>query len=158
IRARSSDAARSRDRYCARLVARSSLLVTVMGTAIRGQLRAPHGKPTWCARSITKSEEIRCDRCATMDRKISLPVAHGLTQVASQGSMRRPSPVRQTSQIGERSARSHAEEGRRVGVARRTTAQVSVCVVGGGPAGLLLALLLAKRGTEVVVLEAQRTF
>jgi 2-polyprenyl-6-methoxyphenol hydroxylase-like FAD-dependent oxidoreductase len=34
----------------------------------------------------------------------------------------------------------------------------SVCVVGGGPAGLLLGLMLAKRGVEVVVLEAHETF
>jgi 2-polyprenyl-6-methoxyphenol hydroxylase-like FAD-dependent oxidoreductase len=34
----------------------------------------------------------------------------------------------------------------------------SVCVVGGGPAGLLLGLLLAKRGVEVIVLEAHETF
>ena len=34
----------------------------------------------------------------------------------------------------------------------------SVCVVGGGPAGLLLGLLLAKRGIEVIVLEAHETF
>jgi 2-polyprenyl-6-methoxyphenol hydroxylase-like FAD-dependent oxidoreductase len=39
-----------------------------------------------------------------------------------------------------------------------TSIQTSVCVVGGGPAGLLLGLLLAKRGVEVVVLEAHETF
>src|SRR5712692_5776993 len=33
-----------------------------------------------------------------------------------------------------------------------------VCVVGAGPAGLLLALLLAKRGADVVLLEAHPTF
>jgi 2-polyprenyl-6-methoxyphenol hydroxylase-like FAD-dependent oxidoreductase len=36
--------------------------------------------------------------------------------------------------------------------------RTNVCVVGGGPAGLLLGLLLAKRGTEVIVLEAHETF
>lgn len=34
----------------------------------------------------------------------------------------------------------------------------NVCVVGGGPAGLLLGLLLAKRGVDVVVLEGHTTF
>src|SRR5215510_8898014 len=38
------------------------------------------------------------------------------------------------------------------------TIRTSVCVVGGGPAGLLLGLLLAKRGVEVIVLEAHETF
>ena len=32
------------------------------------------------------------------------------------------------------------------------------CIVGGGPAGLLLGLLLAKRGSKVVVLEGHETF
>jgi 2-polyprenyl-6-methoxyphenol hydroxylase-like FAD-dependent oxidoreductase len=36
--------------------------------------------------------------------------------------------------------------------------RTAVCVVGGGPAGLLLGLLLAKRGVEVVVLEGHETF
>ncbi len=36
--------------------------------------------------------------------------------------------------------------------------RASVCVVGGGPAGLLLGLLLAKRGVEVIVLEGHETF
>jgi len=36
--------------------------------------------------------------------------------------------------------------------------RTSVCIVGGGPAGLLLGLLLAKRGVEVIVLEAHETF
>jgi 2-polyprenyl-6-methoxyphenol hydroxylase-like FAD-dependent oxidoreductase len=39
-----------------------------------------------------------------------------------------------------------------------TSLQTNVCVVGGGPAGLLLGLLLAKRGAEVIVLEAHETF
>ena len=39
-----------------------------------------------------------------------------------------------------------------------STIRTSVCVVGGGPAGLLLGLLLAKRGVEVIVLEAHETF
>ena len=37
-------------------------------------------------------------------------------------------------------------------------ARTSVCVVGGGPAGLMLGLLLAKRGVEVIVLEGHETF
>ena len=36
--------------------------------------------------------------------------------------------------------------------------QTSVCIVGGGPAGLLLGLLLAKRGADVLVLEGHETF
>src|SRR5262249_60214768 len=36
--------------------------------------------------------------------------------------------------------------------------RADVCVVGGGPAGLLLGLLLAKRGATVVVLEGHETF
>ena len=35
---------------------------------------------------------------------------------------------------------------------------VNVCIVGGGPAGLMLGLLLAKRGAEVLVLEGHETF
>jgi 2-polyprenyl-6-methoxyphenol hydroxylase-like FAD-dependent oxidoreductase len=34
----------------------------------------------------------------------------------------------------------------------------SVCIVGGGPAGLLLGLLLAKRGVDILVLESHETF
>ena len=34
----------------------------------------------------------------------------------------------------------------------------SVCIVGGGPAGLLLGLLLARRGVDVLVLEGHETF
>lgn len=33
-----------------------------------------------------------------------------------------------------------------------------VCIAGGGPAGMLLGLLLARRGAEVIVLEAHETF
>src|SRR5262249_44021274 len=39
-----------------------------------------------------------------------------------------------------------------------TSIQTSVGVVGGGPAGLMLGLLLAKRGVEVIVLEGHETF
>ena len=37
-------------------------------------------------------------------------------------------------------------------------ARTDGCVVGGGPAGLLLGLLLAKRGARVIVLEGHETF
>ena len=39
-----------------------------------------------------------------------------------------------------------------------TTVNVSTCIVGGGPAGLMLGLLLAKRGADVLVLEGHETF
>jgi 2-polyprenyl-6-methoxyphenol hydroxylase-like FAD-dependent oxidoreductase len=39
-----------------------------------------------------------------------------------------------------------------------TSTRAGVCVAGGGPAGLLLGLLLARRGVEVVVLEGHETF
>jgi 2-polyprenyl-6-methoxyphenol hydroxylase-like FAD-dependent oxidoreductase len=40
-----------------------------------------------------------------------------------------------------------------------TTAQiVDCCIVGGGPAGVILALLLARQGVEVTLLEAHQTF
>lgn len=39
-----------------------------------------------------------------------------------------------------------------------TASRTGVCVVGGGPAGLLLGLLLAKRGGDVIVLEGHETF
>lgn len=39
-----------------------------------------------------------------------------------------------------------------------TSHHTSVCIVGGGPAGLLLGLLLAKRGANVIVLEGHETF
>ena len=32
------------------------------------------------------------------------------------------------------------------------------CIVGGGPAGVVLALLLARQGVEVVLLEAHKNF
>jgi 2-polyprenyl-6-methoxyphenol hydroxylase-like FAD-dependent oxidoreductase len=38
------------------------------------------------------------------------------------------------------------------------TVNVNACIVGGGPAGLLLGLLLAKRGAEVLVLEGHEDF
>ena len=36
--------------------------------------------------------------------------------------------------------------------------RVNTCIVGGGPAGLMLGLLLAKRGADVLVLEGHETF
>ena len=38
------------------------------------------------------------------------------------------------------------------------TVRVNTCIVGGGPAGLMLGLLLAKRGVDVLVLEGHETF
>ena len=39
-----------------------------------------------------------------------------------------------------------------------TTTRVNVCIVGGGPGGMMLGLLLAKRGAEVLVLEGHENF
>ena len=39
-----------------------------------------------------------------------------------------------------------------------TTVGANVCIVGGGPAGLLLGVLLAKRGADVLVLEGHEDF
>src|SRR5262245_32542955 len=39
-----------------------------------------------------------------------------------------------------------------------TDVRVSTCIVGGGPAGLMLGLLLAKRGADVLVLEGHEDF
>ena len=39
-----------------------------------------------------------------------------------------------------------------------TTVRANACIVGGGPAGLLLGVLLAKRGADVLVLEGHETF
>jgi 2-polyprenyl-6-methoxyphenol hydroxylase-like FAD-dependent oxidoreductase len=39
-----------------------------------------------------------------------------------------------------------------------TNARASACIVGGGPAGLMLGLLLAKRGVDVLVLEGHEDF
>ena len=44
------------------------------------------------------------------------------------------------------------------GSASGTIVRTGVCIVGGGPAGLLLGLLLAKRGANVLVLEAHKNF
>ena len=38
------------------------------------------------------------------------------------------------------------------------TIRLNTCIVGGGPAGLMLGLLLAKRGADVLVLEGHETF
>ncbi len=47
---------------------------------------------------------------------------------------------------------------RRANVAVRTMHETSCCVVGAGPAGAMLALLLARRGVDVVLLEAHQDF
>ena len=39
-----------------------------------------------------------------------------------------------------------------------SSSRTGACIVGGGPAGLLLGLLLAKRGADVIVLEGHETF
>ena len=39
-----------------------------------------------------------------------------------------------------------------------TSIRTNVCVVGGGPTGLLIGLLLAKREVDVILLEAHETF
>ena len=39
-----------------------------------------------------------------------------------------------------------------------TNVRVNTCIVGGGPAGLMLGLLLAKRGADVLVLEGHENF
>ncbi len=38
------------------------------------------------------------------------------------------------------------------------TRHVQCCIVGGGPAGMMLGLLLARSGVEVLVLEKHRDF
>jgi 2-polyprenyl-6-methoxyphenol hydroxylase-like FAD-dependent oxidoreductase len=42
--------------------------------------------------------------------------------------------------------------------ATQTTLKADCCIVGGGPAGMVLALLLARQGIDVVLLEAHETF
>src|SRR5262245_9933469 len=39
-----------------------------------------------------------------------------------------------------------------------TSVRVNACIVGGGPAGMMLGLLLAKRGADVLVLEGHENF
>src|SRR5262245_55815119 len=45
-----------------------------------------------------------------------------------------------------------------MGTFLKGTIRTSVCIVGGGPGGLMLGLLLAKRGVDVLVLEAHGNF
>src|SRR5215831_10171394 len=39
-----------------------------------------------------------------------------------------------------------------------SSTRVSACIAGGGPAGMMLGLLLAKRGVDVLVLESHENF
>ncbi|MEO9066468.1 MAG: FAD-dependent monooxygenase [Burkholderiaceae bacterium] len=42
--------------------------------------------------------------------------------------------------------------------ARATTIETDCCIAGGGPAGMMLGLLLARRGVRVTVLEKHADF
>jgi choline dehydrogenase-like flavoprotein len=43
-------------------------------------------------------------------------------------------------------------------IGAKEVGETTCCVVGGGPAGAMLALLLARQGVEVTLLEAHRDF
>src|SRR5262249_61919085 len=74
-----------------------------------------------------------------------------------------------TGRTGRGPARADRSQARRVECRAAATARggrgmsmrsvhVNAAIVGGGPAGMMLGLLLAKRGASVVVLEGHDTF
>src|SRR5689334_1193427 len=54
--------------------------------------------------------------------------------------------------------KGHSRYEEAVTVTEQTTSRTTCCVVGGGPAGMVLGLLLARAGVEVVVLEKHGDF
>ncbi|CAN5912867.1 FAD-dependent oxidoreductase [soil metagenome] len=51
-----------------------------------------------------------------------------------------------------------AEQDRKVAAEEHTIAQTTCCIVGGGPAGAVLGLLLARKGVDVTLLESHHDF
>jgi 2-polyprenyl-6-methoxyphenol hydroxylase-like FAD-dependent oxidoreductase len=60
--------------------------------------------------------------------------------------------------VGGETGRARSRAPGHAGIRRGAPTRTGVCVVGAGPAGLLLGLLLAKRGVDVVLLEGHQTF
>src|SRR5689334_21712749 len=54
--------------------------------------------------------------------------------------------------------KGHSRYEEAVTVTEQTTSRTTCCVVGGGPAGMILGLLLARAGVEVTVLEKHGDF